>query len=103
MTSQHPTTGGYYLPPDDPNYPQWAAAVQLEPDRRVHQMSGALVANCPREFRGDPARCAEYLSGTNAAAIIQAAVASAENEAVANVALAEAAKDELIRTNRDLE
>jgi hypothetical protein len=102
MTSQAPSSG-YFLPPDDPNFPQWAAMAQLEPDPRVHQLSGALIANCPRSFRSDPTKCAEYLSGATSAAIVQAAVASGERAATVHIERAEQAKDDLIRTNRDLE
>jgi hypothetical protein len=103
MSDRSPT-GGYYLPPHDPLFPRWAAAVQLEPDLRVHQMSGLLVANCPLAYRGDPAQCADYLAGANTAAVVQAAVAAAENDAAkVNLPRAEAAKDGLIRANRDLE
>ncbi len=99
----HTASGGYFLPPDDPNYPQWATMAQYEPDRRVHQLSGALIGNCPRGIRGNPNRCAEYLAGPVSAAIVQAAVASGEKTAVEHIDRAEQAKDELIHANRDLE
>lgn len=97
------TSSSTFLPPDDPDFPHWAAIIQGEPDLRVHQLSAALIANCPRAFRGDPAKCAEYLSGATSATIVQAAAASGEKAAVEHIDRAEQAKDELIRANRDLE
>jgi hypothetical protein len=76
--------------------------VQAEPDHRVRHLSATLIGLCPLDVRADHDACADFLAGSAAAAVVQSALKAAENDAAANLARAEAAKDEAIATDHNL-
>lgn len=100
--SDHPSGQPTFLPPDDPDYPRWRAAVQFEADPRVRQMSAVLITSCPPSTRHDPVRTAEHLQGATTASVISSAVAHAELLADRDLQEADAAKDELAHANSEL-
>jgi len=102
MTTTDPSTPGV-LQPDDPNYRQFMAASQFEPEPIARQFAGMLVATCPREVRHDPVTCADHLQGVMAAHGITDLMDRGRRLAAPHLAAADEALDQLTAANLRLE
>ena len=88
---------------DDPNYRQFLAASQFEPNDIARQFAGMLVASCPRDVRHDPTACADHLQGVMAAHGITELVTKGQALAEPHLADADEALDDLMAANVALE
>ena len=92
-----------YLPADDPNYRQFQAASQFEPNPIARQFAAMLVGTCPQAIRHDPAACAEHLQGVVAAHGFTDLVNEGKRRAEPHLGDADQALDDLIAANEDLD
>src|SRR4029077_9809706 len=91
-----------YLPADDPNYRQFQAASQFEPNPIARQFAAMLISTCPHTIRHDPAACADHLQGMVAAHGFTDLLNEGKRRAEPHLADADQSLDDLIGANDDL-
>ncbi len=100
--NNHDDSNTGFLPPDDPNYREYQAASQFEPNPIAKQFAATLVGTCPRGLRSDRSACADHVGGVMAAHGLGGLLEEGKRRGQDHLRTAEDAKDRMIDANDDL-